>query len=237
MTLPLANHASSLPVAYRLYLPKEWTDDQARRKKAHVPDDVRFKTKPQIALDQIAAALASGAPKAIVLAGAAYGCNGPFRAALTRMGLTYCVGVPSNTSVWPPGAEPLPAKARRGRGRKPSAAQHDGEHKPVLVKALAMKLPADAWSEVTWREGSNTPLASRFAAIPGVKFCACVRRRAAIKAAARRRMNGCSWRLVESWNGPKAKNSPPNTGFRHAPKTRRWPGGSSQTALAHRTQL
>ena len=163
--MSLANHAASLPVAYRLYLPEDWADDQARRKKAHVPDDVTFKTKPQIALDQIAAMLASGAPKAIVLAGAAYGCNGPFRAGLTRMGLDYCVGVPSNTSVWPPGVEPLPAKARRGRGRKPPQAQHDSGHKPVLVKALAKTLPASAWSEVTWREGSNTPLASRFAAL------------------------------------------------------------------------
>ena len=165
VTLSLASHAASLPVAYRLYLPEEWAHDHARRKKAHVPDDVTFKTKPQIALDQIAAALASGAPKGVVLADAAYGTNVAFRAALTGMGLTYCVGVQSNTSVWATGVEPLPAKPWSGRGRKPSRAQHDCDRMPVLAKALAMNLPASAWSEVTWREGSNTPLASRFAAM------------------------------------------------------------------------
>ena len=60
VTLSIANHAASLPIAYRLYLPEDWAADEARRKKAHVPDDVTFKTKPEIALDQIRAALAAG---------------------------------------------------------------------------------------------------------------------------------------------------------------------------------
>ena len=60
VTLSIANHAASLPIAYRLYLPEDWANDAARRKKAHVPDNVSFKTKPEIALDQIRAALAAG---------------------------------------------------------------------------------------------------------------------------------------------------------------------------------
>ena len=60
VTLSIANHAASLPIAYRLYLTEDWAADRARRKKAHVPDDVIFKTKPQIALDQIKAALKAG---------------------------------------------------------------------------------------------------------------------------------------------------------------------------------
>ena len=165
VTLSLANHAASLPVAHRLYLPEDWASDAARRKKARVPADVTFKTKPDIALDQIGAALDAGAPKGIVLADAAYGANGAFRAALTAMGLTCCVGVQSNTSVWAPGVEPLPAKPWSGHGRKPTRARQDADHKPVLVKTLAVNLPADAWRNVTWREGSNGLLASRFAAV------------------------------------------------------------------------
>ena len=165
VTLSLANHAASLPVAYRLYLPEDWAGDAARRKKARVPDEITFKTKANIALDQIKAALASGAPKGVVLADAAYGTNGAFRAALTAMGLAYAVGVQSNTSVWAAGVEPLPAKQWSGRGRKPSRARHGEGHRPVSVKTLAMTLPASAWSEVTWREGSNGLLASRFAAL------------------------------------------------------------------------
>jgi hypothetical protein len=49
VTLSIANHHASLPIDYRLYLPREWADDKARRKKAHVPASIRFKTKPQTA--------------------------------------------------------------------------------------------------------------------------------------------------------------------------------------------
>src|SRR5215813_3367413 len=45
VTLSIANHHASLPAEYRLYLPKEWAEDRARRKKTGVPEDVVFKTK------------------------------------------------------------------------------------------------------------------------------------------------------------------------------------------------
>src|SRR6478752_5546917 len=53
VTLSIANHHASLPVAYRLYLPKEWATDRPRRRKAGVPREVTFKTKPAIALEQL----------------------------------------------------------------------------------------------------------------------------------------------------------------------------------------
>src|SRR3954453_10035796 len=58
VTLSLANTQASLPVAYRLYLPEAWVQDAERRRKAGVPEDIGFQTKPEIALDQIRAALA-----------------------------------------------------------------------------------------------------------------------------------------------------------------------------------
>ena len=63
VTLSLANHDASRPVAYRLYLPKAWAEDEARRRKAKVPEDITFKTKPEIALEQIKAARATGLPR------------------------------------------------------------------------------------------------------------------------------------------------------------------------------
>ena len=54
VSLSIANDHASLPVAYRMYLPEAWAKDAARREKAAVPEDVTFKTKPQIALEQIA---------------------------------------------------------------------------------------------------------------------------------------------------------------------------------------
>src|SRR5215813_985731 len=62
VTLSLANHDASLPVAYRLYLPKAWAEDDARRRKAKVPEDITFKTKPEIALEQIRWAHEIGLP-------------------------------------------------------------------------------------------------------------------------------------------------------------------------------
>ncbi|HYA80444.1 MAG TPA: IS701 family transposase, partial [Methylocystis sp.] len=165
VTLSIANCHVSLPIAYRLYLPEDWANDTERRKKAHVPGDVAFRTKPQIALAQIEAAVNAGVAPGTVLADAAYGSDGEFRAGVTALGLTYAAGVQSTLSVWPPGEGPLPPKPSSGRGRKPSRLRHDAEHQPVSAKDLAMRLPAEAWKDVEWREGSSEPLSSRFAAV------------------------------------------------------------------------
>jgi SRSO17 transposase len=165
VTLSIANHAASLPIAYRLYLPEDWTGDGARRKKAHVPDEVEFRTKPEIALEQIGSALAAGVAPGVLLADAGYGADGAFRSAVTGYGLTYVVGVQSTLSVWLPGAGPLPPKPWSGRGRPPSRMHRDGEHAPVSAKTLAMGLSEEAWRSVPWREGSNETLSSRFAAV------------------------------------------------------------------------
>ena len=165
VTLSIANHSASLPIAYRLYLPETWANDAARRKKTHVPKDIRFKTKPQIALDQIRAAHAEGVAPGIVLADAGYGANSDFRAGVSALNLPYVVGIQSTPSVWPPGQAPLPPKPWSGRGRRPCNVQRDDEHKPVSVKDLALSLGKKAWRSVTWREGSNAPLASRFATV------------------------------------------------------------------------
>src|SRR5512147_3008542 len=53
VSISLASQTASLPVAYRLYLPKEWAGDRIRRNQAGVPEQVRFQTKPQIALGQL----------------------------------------------------------------------------------------------------------------------------------------------------------------------------------------
>src|SRR6202171_3702995 len=79
VTLSIANHYASLPIAYRLYLPQTWAQNAARRKTAHVPKAIRFKTKPQIALAQIRAALAAGVAPGVVLMDASYRTHSAFR--------------------------------------------------------------------------------------------------------------------------------------------------------------
>lgn len=197
VTLSIANHAASLPIACRLYLPQEWADDEERRRRAHVPEDVIFETKPEIALRQIKAAIDAGVRRGVVLADAAYGTNGAFRAALTRMGLTYAVGVQSNVTVWSPGTEPLTPKEWSGRGRRPTRLRRDAEHAPVSVKELAKSLHADAFKEVTWREGSNAALSSRFAAVRVRPACENFRRTKPNDT----KPNDLEWLLVEWLEG------------------------------------
>src|SRR5450755_4022749 len=165
VTLSLANHQMSLPIAYRLYLPETWAKDAERRGKAGVPEEVKFETKPQIALSQIEAALQAGVARSVVLADAGYGADDAFRARLTALGLTYALGVQPALSVWPPGEEPLPAKPWSGKGRPPSRVRRDDDHRPLSAKNLALRPPAEAWARVEWREGSNQTLSSRFAAV------------------------------------------------------------------------
>ncbi len=63
VSISLASNQGSLPVAWQLYLPEDWAQDSERRAKAGVPEQVRFATKTQIALQQLRALLAQGAPR------------------------------------------------------------------------------------------------------------------------------------------------------------------------------
>ena len=108
VTLSIANHHASLPAAYRLYLPKEWATDRTRRRKAGVPKEVTFKTKPAIALEQLRWASAAGLPRGVVLMDAGYGADTDLRTNITALGLSYVAGIMPQTSVWAPGAGPQP---------------------------------------------------------------------------------------------------------------------------------
>jgi SRSO17 transposase len=165
VSLSVATWKASLPVAYRLYLPESWAKDAQRRKAAGVPKEVRFRTKPEIALDQIRQAAEAGLARGVVLADAAYGTDSNFRAGVSELKLRYVVGVQSTVTVWEPGVQPLPAKPWKGQGRPPRLLRRDDRHRPVSAQALALALPASAWKEVAWREGTRRTLRSRFAAV------------------------------------------------------------------------
>ena len=152
MSLSIANHHASLPVAYQLYLPKDWAKDRARRRKAGVPKEISFKTKPQIALEQLRWACEAGLPRGVALLDAGYGANTDLRANITTVGLWYVAGIMPNTTVWAPGTGPLPPKKWSGRGRPPKLIRRDAKHRPRSVKALA---PINKTSELfigLWRK-------------------------------------------------------------------------------------
>jgi SRSO17 transposase len=165
VSISLASTQGSLPVAWQLYLPQDWAADPERRAKAGVPKEVRFATKTQIALQQLRALLAQGAPHHCVLADAGYGVDNAFRQALSDMGLAYAVGVTSAVVVWPPGVTPLPPEPYSGMGRPPVMPRRTPALQPVSVKALAQALPSRAFQNISWREGTNETLSGRFAAV------------------------------------------------------------------------
>ena len=100
VSLSLANDHASLPVAHRLYLPQEWIDDAGRRAKAGVPEEIAFKTKPQIALDQIPVGLRGriAARRGADGRGLWRRCDVAYGG--ERSHLTYVAGVLPNTLAW-----------------------------------------------------------------------------------------------------------------------------------------
>ena len=159
VSLSLANHGASLPVAYRLYLPKDWAEDGTRREKAGVPADINFKTKPEIALEQLRWACAAGLPRGVGLMDVAYGNDSRLRAGMTALGLSYVAGIQPNTLMWQSGTGP------RRRGKPLNNTGRRDEPDLISAKEVMLALPKRAWRTIRWREGSADWLSSRFARV------------------------------------------------------------------------
>jgi SRSO17 transposase len=118
-----------------------------------------FKTKPEIALEQIRWACEGGLPRGTVLLDTSYGHDSKLRRGITELGLPYVAGIQSQTLVWAPSTRPRHAP-KKGRRDEPNA---------ISVKEVALGLRAKAWRTIKWREGANEWLSSRFA-----RVCICV---------------------------------------------------------------
>jgi SRSO17 transposase len=165
VSLSLATVEGSLPLGYRLYLPQEWTEDKGRCKRAGVPKEIAFATKGELAWAQIEAALAAGMPRGTVLMDAGYGDEAALRDRLSAHGLPYAVGIRPATAVWWDEHQPAPAPLKQGRGRRRTRVLRDETHQPIGVLELAQSLPRASYRTITWREGTNAPLRSRFARV------------------------------------------------------------------------
>jgi SRSO17 transposase len=184
VSLSLANDAASLPVAYRLYLPKDWAEDNERRCKAGIPEEIGFKTKPEIALEQIRWACETDLPGDLVVIDAGYGNASQLRAGITELGKLYVAGIQSQTLV----SKPSPRRGRAAKKRRRDASN------AISVEELAAGLRAKAWHTIEWREGTNEGLSSRFARV-----------RIHVGASHESETSAEEWLLIE-W--PKDENEP-----------------------------
>jgi SRSO17 transposase len=153
------------PVGARLYLPEPWADDAARRERAHVPADVAFRTKPELALALLDRAREWGVPFGVVVTDAGYGGIPAFLDGLDEREVRYVTGVERGFGVRLPGevveadAAPLPPYAGTGRPRvRRPAPLHTAE-------AVVAVLPEEAWRTVAWREGTKGDLRKQFVAV------------------------------------------------------------------------
>jgi SRSO17 transposase len=150
------------PVGWALYLPEEWCADLPRRRRAKIPDELVFQTKPELAGALCEQAAGWEIPRAPVLGDCAYGDNCQFRERLHELGLEYVLAVSAQIGVFGPETTFTVPEPKPGRGRPPSVARPD--RKSESVKALAERLPVEAFMTVPCR---STPageiIQSRFA--------------------------------------------------------------------------
>jgi SRSO17 transposase len=159
VSLTLARGEVPVPIGLRLFLPKSWTDDQARCAAAGVPEDARMaQTKPEIALTEIDRVRAAGIRFGCVLADAGYGLSAPFRQGLSARSLVWSVGVPRTLKLFSTGVGLLFPRAARGKPRQHAVPSEE-------ARDAAQVLAGCRWRRIAWRQGSKSALAARFAAL------------------------------------------------------------------------
>ncbi len=131
----------------RLYLPKEWAKDKARRKEAGVPKAMKFRTRHQLALEMLDEC-GEVLPHSWVAGDDEMGRPSGFRGKLRGRGARYLLGAPSNTLARDLDAPP---PEYSGRGRYPKS--------PFLrLDRWRAALPEDAWTRIDVRDGEKGPL-------------------------------------------------------------------------------
>ena len=152
----------TLPLGWSLYLPEEWCADQGRRRKAKIPDEIAFRTKPELATALCRRATGWRLPAAPILADCAYGDDTAFRTGLQALELEYVLAVSAQISVYGPETTFAVPERNGTVGRRRSVARPD--RKPESVRALAERLPRRAWKTLPCRTtAAGDDVSSRFA--------------------------------------------------------------------------
>jgi SRSO17 transposase len=155
----------------RLYLHRSWfeLDSRERWERCEIPDDVTFRTKPQLAWDMIEATVAdSDLAFSWITCDEAFGDNFEFLKHLEESGIRYLADVSISTLVWLERPETVlpPAKAT---GRPPSRERLTPDApEPIRVDEVASELPADAWQRYKVKDGAKGAIEADFAFVPAV---------------------------------------------------------------------
>jgi SRSO17 transposase len=153
------------PLSGRLYLPEGWATDLKRREISHVPEEVIFSSKPQIALSLVDLSREWEVPSEVVVADSGYGKYPSFLGGLEERKLSYVCGVESTFGVRLPeevrAAKEAGAPPYQGRGQPP-------KERPAplyTARELIGSLPEEAWRTVSWREGTKGTLSKQMVAL------------------------------------------------------------------------
>ena len=163
VSLHLAGEQGSACIGMRLFLPEVWCNDEPRRRKAGIPDDVAFATKWQLAVRLLDQALLAGVRRHVVLGDAGYGNSTEFRQCLTDRGLPYVLRVQGQHNVFPPGTDLRPPRRAR-RGGRPRTYWRASDD-PIAIADLARTIGRERYRRVSWRDGSRGRQSSHFAAM------------------------------------------------------------------------
>jgi len=147
VSLAVATATNQVPIDFELYLPHLWAEDPRHRQEARIPDDIRFRTKHELALEMMRRAVKAGVPLGVLLADAAYGNSYEFRQGVRELGLDYAVGIDATTTLFVVGDPKL------------------SNSEAIAAKDLALRLAyrPKQYRRVTWRDGTQGSLSARFA--------------------------------------------------------------------------
>ena len=151
-----------MPLGWALYLPEEWCEDPERRRRAKIPEEVEFQTKPELGVELIERAAGWKIAKAPVLGDQAYGDNTVLRERLHDAELEYVLSVGAETKVFAPETTFTVPERQGGTGRPRSRPRPDRE--PVAIAAADRRaLGEEQFQTVTFRDGPDgEPVTSRF---------------------------------------------------------------------------
>jgi SRSO17 transposase len=148
------------PLGWALYLPEEWCEDADRRRAAKVPDDVTFKTKPELGVELVECAAGWAVPPAPVLGDCAYGENTDLRRRLDDAGSEYVLSVSPQVAVFAPQTH-FEVPERKGKTGRPRT-RPQPDRAPESIGALVERIGEAEAQTVAFRDGPDgEPVTSR----------------------------------------------------------------------------